>query len=111
GETGCARGALPPACIPANEDLDGDGLANRDDVCPHLATTNQFDEDGDGIGDACDTCPIEAPTDEPDADGDGVTGGGDPEPDVPGDRIVAFAGFRETPVGWTIPAGWVVAGG
>jgi hypothetical protein len=40
-------------------DQDGDGVANIDDVCPHLAD-EQVDQDGDGRGDACDGCPLTA---------------------------------------------------
>ena len=37
-------------------DRDGDGVPNREDVCPELAD-DQLDSDTDGIGDACDPCP------------------------------------------------------
>lgn len=62
----------------AGDDLDQDGLANGDDVCPRLTVApqacddasacpadaactegrcNHADVDGDGVGNACDTCP------------------------------------------------------
>jgi hypothetical protein len=37
-------------------DQDGDGVANADDVCPHIAD-DQANQDGDAWGDACDSCP------------------------------------------------------
>lgn len=45
-----------------NSDYDGDGINDKDDKCPFLASPNKEDFDSDGIGDACD----------PDKDGDGV---------------------------------------
>ncbi|MBA3538585.1 MAG: hypothetical protein H0T79_03075, partial [Deltaproteobacteria bacterium] len=111
GDEVCDRSPAAPTCLPAADDLDGDGLANAEDLCPQLAGAAQFDEDNDGIGDACDRCPIAPPRDTPDTDGDGVDGICDPEPDLAGNRIVTFTGFRETPANWTIPAGWQVVGG
>ncbi|GBF89234.1 hypothetical protein Rsub_02111 [Raphidocelis subcapitata] len=35
-------------------DSDGDGIPDREDVCPFVADPEQVDSDGDGIGDACD---------------------------------------------------------
>ncbi len=49
-------------------DQDGDGLANREDNCPHLVNADQLDQDGDAIGDVCDACP----DDYLDDDGDGI---------------------------------------
>ena len=41
---------------PCDADLDGDGTANADDVCPYTSDP-QTDSDGDGFGDACDSAP------------------------------------------------------
>ena len=38
----------------AADDLDGDGVGNRDDVCANVADPRQRDWDGDGRGDLCD---------------------------------------------------------
>lgn len=35
-------------------DLDGDGIADDMDNCPHASNANQADADGNGVGDACD---------------------------------------------------------
>jgi len=35
-------------------DIDGDGVENEIDNCPHKFNPDQADEDGDGIGDVCD---------------------------------------------------------
>lgn len=43
-----------PVYVPAGEnDLDGDGIANKDDSCPGAANSGQ-DSDNDGIDDSCD---------------------------------------------------------
>lgn len=47
---------------PKNDDYDGDGIVNRDDVCPYTYDPFQRDMDGDGVGDVCDD----------DIDGDGI---------------------------------------
>lgn len=38
----------------ATHDEDGDGINDRDDVCPHIADMDQADNDGDRVGNACD---------------------------------------------------------
>lgn len=50
---------------PTEEDSDGDGIANAEDLCPLIFDPIrpvdegvQPDTDGDGIGDACDACPF-----------------------------------------------------
>jgi thrombospondin type 3 repeat protein len=88
-----APDAAPPL------DSDGDGVLDVDDNCPFVANADQADEDGDHVGDACDPCPPFA--DATDSDQDGVPDACDPNPMVAGDTIVAFAGFRAAPEGWT----------
>ncbi|MCX5742227.1 MAG: hypothetical protein NT062_07005 [Proteobacteria bacterium] len=107
----CDRSGATPACLDATADDDGDGLTNAEDLCPRLAGAPQFDKDADGIGDACDRCPIAPPAATPDTDGDEVDGVCDPDPELPGNRIVAFSGFRAATPGWTLPAGWAITGG
>jgi hypothetical protein len=101
-----------PTCIDANGDLDGDGILNRDDHCPHTPG-GLYDEDGDGLGDECDPCPIAPPPAVPDKDGDAVDSPCDPDPDTPGDMIVAFSGFHSMPDNWKqrTPAAWQIMGG
>lgn len=53
-------------------DFDGDGVANRDDNCPHISNSNQTDTDGDGVGDACDNCDAMKNSSQTDSDADGV---------------------------------------
>jgi len=61
-------------------DTDGDGIYDKNDVCPEVAGLEEFngcpDTDGDGIQDSEDACPTEAGLAEfngcPDSDGDGV---------------------------------------
>ena len=62
------------------KDTDGDGIYDKDDLCPEVAGLKQFngcpDTDGDGIQDSEDDCINEAGTVEmggcPDTDGDGI---------------------------------------
>jgi hypothetical protein len=56
----------------AQEDDDGDGLANTSDNCPELANPDQQDTDRDGIGDACDNCIPLPNHGQEDKDDDGV---------------------------------------
>ena len=42
-----------------SQDVDQDGVANVDDVCPIVADPEQTDIDGDTYGDACDCAPAE----------------------------------------------------
>jgi hypothetical protein len=42
-------------------DGDGDGLCDREDVCPTVSDPAQVDGDGDGLGDACDLCATISP--------------------------------------------------
>ncbi|MEL7450745.1 MAG: OmpA family protein [Pseudomonadota bacterium] len=70
----------------AASDADGDGVADRDDVCAHTAAGAtvdnrgcEFDDDGDGVVDRLDTCPatrrgalVNTRGCEPDSDSDGI---------------------------------------
>jgi len=55
---GCGRIGFDPL-VPIGHDEDGDGVADVDDVCPHLAGS-QLDRDGDRVGDDCDPNPTVA---------------------------------------------------
>ena len=74
------------------KDTDGDGIYDKDDLCPEVAGLEAFngcpDTDGDGIQDSEDACPTEAGLAEfngcPDSDGDGVPDKDDACPTVPG---------------------------
>lgn len=100
-----------PACLSASGDLDGDGITNDKDFCEHLAG-GAFDEDVDGIGDECDACPIGKPPAVAETDGDGVDSPCDPNPTMPGDKILLFNGFNAPlPTTWKASAAWQVMGG
>ena len=78
-ETGGAHCIPAGSCgsiAPASGDLDGDGVANDEDVCPVHPDPGQEDTDGDGLGDACDGL------NDKDADGDGVPTSSDNCPTV-----------------------------
>jgi hypothetical protein len=62
----CAYGIDPD--YDPDADSDGDGVPNRDDVCPGY---QDIDSDGDGRPDGCDTCPFDK---EDDLDNDGACG-------------------------------------
>jgi hypothetical protein len=62
-----------------DEDADGDGHANKDDLCPSVAGDND-DSDGDGFGDVCDLNegPIKTENiNSPDSVGDSATNEGE----------------------------------
>lgn len=108
--------ALPDAGDP--NDLDGDGIANASDNCPHVRNTNQHDEDGDGVGDVCDDCPTIANTNQADTTEaqllqfpDGVGDACDLRPALAGDRIAAFFPFAtEAEAMQWHGDGWTIAG-
>jgi len=74
------------------KDTDGDGIYDKDDLCPNEPGLEQFqgcpDTDSDGIPDKDDQCPNEAGLAEfqgcPDRDGDGIADMNDACPDVAG---------------------------
>jgi len=78
--------------IHPEEDADGDGIADKDDRCPHEAGLASLqgcpDRDGDGIADAVDACPDKAGPASmngcPDTDGDGIADNLDRCPTVKG---------------------------
>ncbi|XP_053982541.1 cartilage oligomeric matrix protein isoform X2 [Hylaeus volcanicus] len=55
-----------------DNDIDNDGIPNRQDNCPKKINYDQIDSDHDRIGDVCDNCPFNPNTDQMDRDGDGV---------------------------------------
>jgi outer membrane protein OmpA-like peptidoglycan-associated protein len=84
------------------KDTDGDGIYDKDDLCPTEAGPKEFqgcpDRDGDGIPDKDDTCPDEVGVAEfqgcPDTDGDGIPNKDDSCPDVAGPK--EFNGCPDT---------------
>ncbi len=88
--------AAPDPCAQARQDLpdnDGDGVADRCDVCPTTPDPEQQDSDHDGTGDACtqdrdgdtfpddaDNCPDTFHPNQNDRDGDGLGDACDPCP-------------------------------
>ncbi len=70
----------PDAC---DDDRDGDGVPNLDDICPDHAGDAGLDRDGDGVGDVCDVCPDAVDPGQGDADGDGIGDACDRCPAVP----------------------------
>ncbi len=77
-----------------NSDTDGDGIRDKDDECPEVAGTAEFngcpdtDADNDGVTDCCDKCPKTPGLAEfkgcPDTDGDGIPDYKDKCPEVAG---------------------------
>lgn len=76
----------------AKKDMDGDGVADKDDLCPNVPGPKELngcpDSDGDGVLDKDDACPTVAGLAElngcPDSDGDGIIDSEDACPDVAG---------------------------
>jgi OmpA-OmpF porin, OOP family len=84
------------------QDMDGDGIADKKDLCPEVAGLAEFqgcpDSDNDGIPDKEDRCPNTVGTAEfagcPDTDGDGIPDVDDQCPDLPG--LAAFEGCPDS---------------
>ena len=78
-------------------DTDGDGIYDKNDLCPEVPGLEEFngcpDTDGDGIEDSKDTCPETAGLAEfdgcPDTDGDGVSDNKDTCPNEAGLKALA----------------------
>lgn len=78
--------------LSGKKDMDGDGIADKDDACPNVPGLKEFngcpDTDGDGIIDTEDSCPTVAGEASlmgcPDKDQDGVKDSEDACPDVAG---------------------------
>lgn len=77
--------------INKTKDSDGDGILDKNDLCPNIYGTSFWgcpDSDGDGIPDNEDACPAErgsaALNGCPDSDGDGIINSRDQCPDTPG---------------------------
>ncbi|OCB77333.1 OmpA family protein [Flavobacterium crassostreae] len=78
------------------KDTDGDGIYDKDDVCPEIAGLKEFngcpDTDADGITDKEDSCPEVAGPKEfngcPDTDGDGIADKDDACPEVAGPKAL-----------------------
>ncbi|MFH1263869.1 MAG: thrombospondin type 3 repeat-containing protein [Pseudomonadota bacterium] len=66
------------------DDIDLDGIADRNDNCPYFRNQAQEDTDGDGIGSACDNCSGTANPDQSDIDVDGIGDACDPDIDEDG---------------------------
>jgi hypothetical protein len=105
---------LPP--VDPN-DVDGDGIANDQDICPDAHDPAQHDEDGDRIGDLCDVCPTVVDPEQRDrgeldasAFDDGVGDACDPRPSRGGDRLAALHTFAEDTTPSWLGGGWTIAG-
>jgi outer membrane protein OmpA-like peptidoglycan-associated protein len=76
------------------KDTDGDGVFDKDDACPEVAGSKEFngcpDADGDGVKDSDDACPnvagLAAMNGCPDSDGDGVADKDDMCPNSKGSK-------------------------
>ena len=87
GSTGCC-GLNWDVFPPQELDADGDGVCDKDDVCPGF--DDKLDADGDGVPDGCDICRGDDASG--DTDGDGVCDDTDPCPsdnpdDTDGDGV------------------------
>lgn len=70
-------------------DMDDDGYADEDDICPLAWDPDQYDVDSDGVGDACDNCPAIENAGQGDLDGDGI--GDACDNDADGDLVLNAA--------------------
>jgi hypothetical protein len=111
----CDDGTDRPPVDP--DDVDGDGIANAEDVCPGVRDPAQHDEDGDRIGDACDVCPTVVDPEQADrgeldaiAFEDGVGDACDPRPSRGGDKIGALHTFAADSTPSWLGAGWTIDG-
>ena len=59
----CPLNPVSDVCEHDPSDIDGDGVATADDVCPTHYDPEQTDSDGDGLGDECDSCPDQSSLD------------------------------------------------
>jgi OmpA-OmpF porin, OOP family len=90
--------------LPLEVDTDGDGVADKNDLCPALKGSKELngcpDRDQDGIMDSIDKCPDIKGEKEfsgcPDSDGDGVSDNDDECPKVAG--TIANKGCPETKI-------------
>jgi hypothetical protein len=71
---------MPAPCAPSTSDIDGDGIADQDDICPTISDPAQTDTDHDGRGDECDNCPTVPNNDQADSNGNGIGDACDPSP-------------------------------
>ncbi|MCB9539212.1 MAG: thrombospondin type 3 repeat-containing protein [Myxococcales bacterium] len=69
-----------------DDDLDGDGVLNTQDVCPWYAVQVTADLDGDGVPDRCDNCVTTANASRADLDADGL--GDACDDDADGDSLL-----------------------
>jgi hypothetical protein len=69
---GCGVCAGGNTGITADADVDGDGLAACDDICPDAYNPDQADFDNDGVGDVCDNCAWVPNSDQTDVNGNGI---------------------------------------
>jgi thrombospondin 2/3/4/5 len=75
--------ALGDVC---DDDKDGDGILNKQDLCPFVNSINVTDEDLDGIPNVCDNCPKVKNPSQVDTDKDGF--GDICDPDIDNDGAV-----------------------
>lgn len=113
----CDGAAALPDANP--DDLDGDGILNAADNCPHRINVDQHDEDGDLVGDACDNCPTITNVDQRDTTEantrdqfpDGIGDACDLRPGLSGDELARLFVFSDPAQAsaWT-GSGWTITG-